>query len=188
MYTIPPGHRAPPMMERMLENQPSLTSMPSYGGYGNDPQTVPPLNLKAGMSQKSGISIAVPTGAVSPSRSSRSRHGHGYGGEGRSAGTMVSGARSPSQRSLGGGRGGGVSPRQEQSFASMFSQQTDLSNAPALDPVDPVAACLARLTQQGGGRGARRRRIARRHKEIEAELEHQAAAARAPPPTAGTVR
>jgi hypothetical protein len=48
-----------------------------------------------------------------------------------------------------------------------------------------VAACLARLTQSGGGRRARTRRIARRHREIEAELEVQAAALRAPPLTAG---
>ena len=83
----------------------------------------------------------------------------------------------------------GMSPRQEQSCVSFSSQQTDLSAAVALDPEDPVAACLARLTQSGGGRRARTRRIARRHREIEAELEIQAAALRAPPPTAGmTVR
>jgi hypothetical protein len=57
--------------------------------------------------------------------------------------------------------------------------------APALDPADPVAVCLARLTQRGGGRGARRKRMVRRHREIEAELQQQA---EQPLPAAGVVR
>lgn len=194
VYNIPPGHRGnvrmgqlagatipepAPMMQRMLEEQPSVTAVPS--GHSNTLATV-----RSGGKQKN-LSIAVPgsqaggglaLGATSPTRSR-------YGGK------IVGGAMSsrhtlsPSQRSL--LSQGLISPRQEGSFTSAYSQQTDLSAHVALDPVDPVAACLARLLHQGGGRNARKRRIARRHREIEAELEQQAALDRASPPLA-TVR
>ena len=137
MYVIPPGHRGnvragqlaganipelrlpTPMMQKMLEEQPSLTSMPSSR------RPVAQLSVRSGAA--SPRSAGVPAGATSPARS---------------ATTMASArspGRSPSVRSHFGGAStaGAISPRQEQSFASAYSRRTDLSGVTALDPVDP---------------------------------------------------